>query len=75
VTINDPYKGVELIRRYSNPARGRHSLQIEINKALYMNELTLEKSNNYNALKSDIEKIVLFLSDYVSAQLIPRAAD
>ena len=43
VTINDPFKGVELVHRYSAPARGLHSLQIEINKALYMNEDTSEK--------------------------------
>jgi N-formylglutamate amidohydrolase len=29
VTINTPYKGVELVRRYGNPSAGRHSLQIE----------------------------------------------
>ena len=38
VTVNDPYKGVELIRAYSDPKAGRHSLQIEINKRLYMDE-------------------------------------
>ncbi len=75
VTINDPYKGVELIRRYSNPARGRHSVQIEINKALYMNEETREKTRYYNELKDNIQKMVDFVSTYASAQLIPRAAD
>jgi len=34
VKINDPYKGVELVRRYSDPDNGRHSLQIEINRGL-----------------------------------------
>jgi N-formylglutamate deformylase len=41
VAINHPYKGVELVRRYSDPAVGRHSLQLEINRKLYMNEHTL----------------------------------
>ncbi|MEZ5659531.1 MAG: N-formylglutamate amidohydrolase [Burkholderiaceae bacterium] len=41
VAINNPYKGQELVVRYSDPAAGRHSLQIEINRALYMNEDTL----------------------------------
>ena len=40
VSVNDPYKGVELVKAYSKPARGRHSLQLEINKRLYMNERT-----------------------------------
>ena len=30
VTINDPYKGAELTRRYADPAAKRHSLQIEM---------------------------------------------
>ena len=64
VAINDPYKGVELVKRYSDPARGRHSLQIEINRALYMNEETFEKSKNYKKLKADITKIIEFCGEY-----------
>ena len=75
VSINDPFKGVELVRRYSNPARGRHSIQIEINKALYMNETTGEKNRNYNALKGDIEKLCAFIADYARANLVQKAAD
>lgn len=75
VTINDPFKGVELVQRYSNPRRGRHSIQLEINKALYMNEQTGEKSENYAALQADVEKLVIFIQDYASANLVPKAAD
>ena len=41
VTVNDPYKGVELVRAFGCPAEGRHSLQIEINRKLYMDEVSL----------------------------------
>lgn len=75
VTMNDPFKGVELVDRYSNPPRGRYSLQIEVNKSLFMDETTNTKSKNYDALKADIEKIIAFCADYVSAQLIDLAAD
>lgn len=75
VAINDPYKGVELVRRHSNPARGLHSLQVEINRALYMDEKTLEKNKNYEALKADIEKLIAFCAAYVDSQLIDLAAD
>lgn len=75
VAINDPYKGVELVRRYSAPATGRHSLQVEISRALYLNEQTYEKSSNYNKLKSDIEKLVRFCAMYVEMQKLPIAAD
>ena len=47
VAINDPYKGVEIVRRHGRPAEGRHSLQIELNRRLYMDEATLEPNANY----------------------------
>ncbi|MGV3569735.1 MAG: N-formylglutamate amidohydrolase [Ramlibacter sp.] len=42
VDYNHPYKGVELVRRHGDPARQRHSIQVEINRKLYMDEQTLE---------------------------------
>jgi N-formylglutamate deformylase len=42
VEYNHPYKGVELVRRYGNPAQHRHSIQVEINRKLYMDETTLD---------------------------------
>lgn len=75
VAINDPYKGVELVRRYSAPATGRHAIQIEIAKRLYLDESTYQKSNNYNALKNDIQKFIQFCAEYVKTRCIPLAAD
>ncbi len=75
VTINDPYKGVELVARYSEPTRGRHSLQLEINRALYMDEQTGTKNSNYNALQNDIEKIIEFCTTHANKLLIDMAAD
>jgi N-formylglutamate amidohydrolase len=75
VAINNPYKGVELVRRHANPARGRHSLQVEINKALYWNEERGEKSRNFNKLKSEIDALAEFLAAYAGERLIDKAAD
>jgi len=41
VDYNHPYKGVELVRRHGRPAENRHSIQVEINRRLYMDETTL----------------------------------
>lgn len=54
VAINDPYKGVELVRRYSDPARGRHSLQIELNRALYMDEERIVRHAGFDRLKAHL---------------------
>ena len=50
VAINNPYKGAELTQRYSDPKNGRHSLQIEINRRLYMDEMTIERSTGFENL-------------------------
>jgi len=69
VTINYPFKGVELVRRYSDPTNYRHSLQIEINRRLYMNEITLEKIGGYNDLKTSITGLIKILADYAKTKI------
>jgi N-formylglutamate deformylase len=58
VKVNDPYKGVELVRAYSDPAAGRHSLQLEINKRLYMDEATLRKHAGFETLRAHLLQLV-----------------
>jgi N-formylglutamate deformylase len=69
VAINYPFKGVELVRRYSDPTNYRHSLQIEINRRLYMNEVTLEKMGGYNDLKTSITGLIKILADYSKTKI------
>ena len=63
VAHNHPYKGVELVRRYSDPAAHRHSIQLEINRKLYMNEETLELNAGFDALKAHLRSLVERLLD------------
>ncbi len=43
VTRNKPYAGGFITEHYGEPALGRHALQIEINRALYMDEARIER--------------------------------
>lgn len=61
VAYNHPYKGVELVRRYGDPARHRHSIQLEINRKLYMNEDTLEPTDGFDKLQRDLRSLVDWL--------------
>jgi N-formylglutamate amidohydrolase len=54
VKVNDPFKGVELVRAYANPAAGFHSLQLEVNKRLYMDQTTLQKHDGFGRLQADL---------------------
>ena len=57
VRRNDPYKGVELVRRHGDPANGRHALQIEINRKLYMDEVTLAKTAGFEPLARALDSL------------------
>jgi N-formylglutamate deformylase len=58
VEYNHPYKGVELVRRYGDPARNRHSIQVEINRKLYMHEATLQPHAGFEALHRNLRELV-----------------
>jgi N-formylglutamate amidohydrolase len=66
VKVNDPYKGVELVRAYSDPKGGRHSLQIEINKRLYLDDGTLRKSIGFSRLQRNLGELLGALVDELS---------
>lgn len=38
VTLNEPYRGGELVRRFGRPHDGLHALQLEVSRGLYMDE-------------------------------------
>lgn len=38
VRLNDPYRGGELVRIFGRPEEDQHALQLEVNRALYMDE-------------------------------------
>ena len=58
VRVNDPFKGVELVRAWSDPAAGRHSLQLEINKRLYMDVGTLRRHDGFELLQGRLMALV-----------------
>jgi N-formylglutamate deformylase len=66
VKINDPYKGVELVRAFSDPAANRHSLQIEVNRKLYMDERTRRKSAGFEKMRADIGRLVGTVAAYAA---------
>lgn len=75
VTINDPFKGVELIERYAQPTRGKNSIQIEINRVLYMNEATGAKSKNFETIQNHCTDMIKHCSTFARANLTNMAAD
>jgi N-formylglutamate deformylase len=76
VALNDPFKGAELVRRHGKPLHGRNSLQVEINRGLYLDDATLEPSPGFDALRADLDRLIAALADYVRAAVSrPAPAD
>jgi N-formylglutamate deformylase len=57
VSRNKPYAGGFITEHYGNPAVGLHAIQLEINRALYMDERTYARSSGFAALAADLEKM------------------
>jgi N-formylglutamate deformylase len=66
VKINDPYKGVELVRAFSDPKGGRHSLQVEVNRRLYMDERTRERGPGFAKLQADLSRLLEQVAAYAA---------
>jgi N-formylglutamate amidohydrolase len=69
VARNHPFKGAALLARFGQPARHRHSLQIELNRALYMNEKTGQKSARFVRLQNDLSDLTTALAGFVRGLL------
>ncbi|MDF3835739.1 N-formylglutamate amidohydrolase [Cupriavidus basilensis] len=62
---NHPYKGVEIVRVVGQPAQHRHSLQLEINRKLYMDEVGLAHNAGFGKLKADLNALLDDLKAFV----------
>ncbi len=63
VSRNKPYAGGFITEHYGNPAAGLHSIQLEINRALYMDERRYERSANFPQVAADM----VILADRLAA--------
>ncbi len=74
VSINDPFKGAEIVRRHGDPARGRHSLQIEINRRLYMDETTTRKGAGFERVRAEMGRLLGIAAAYARERAAAAAA-
>jgi len=65
--VNTPYQGGDLVAHYGAPGSGRHSMQIELNRALYMDEARFERADGFEALQRTLTAFVEALGRRLSA--------
>src|SRR5437763_14912027 len=71
---NKPYAGGFITEHYGNPAAGLHSIQIEINRALYMDERRYERSASFARVAGAITLLADRLAEIPSEELRPYRA-
>ena len=74
VSRNKPYAGGFITEHYGNPAAGLHSIQIEINRALYMDERRYERSATFDRLARHICLLADRLGEIPLEELKPYRA-
>jgi N-formylglutamate amidohydrolase len=70
VARNSPYAGGYTTEFYGRPADGQHALQIEINRALYLNERSLTRHGGFDRLARNLESLIEQLAKADWARLL-----
>jgi N-formylglutamate deformylase len=73
VLRNKPYAGGFITEHYGDPATGLHALQIEVNRALYMDEARYQKTAGFEKLKADLGRMIETVADFTIADVAPLA--
>lgn len=67
VGLNAPYAGGYATQHWGRPGEGFEALQVEINRALYLDEHTLEPSDDYDRFKAALARVVVALTRELAA--------
>ena len=74
VSRNKPYAGGFITEHYGNPTVGLHAIQLEFNRALYMDERRYERTASFATLAADLETLAERLADIPVQELRPYRA-
>jgi N-formylglutamate amidohydrolase len=72
--LNRPYAGGFITEHYGRPFKGVHALQIEINRALYLDEVTLDRTVDFANLRGQLATVIERLFQRLPNQLERRWA-
>ncbi|UWQ17782.1 N-formylglutamate amidohydrolase [Jannaschia sp. M317] len=63
VARNAPFAGAYILQTYGKPAQGRHAIQIEIDRTLYMDEATLRPNARFDSIRNLLSEAILRIRD------------
>lgn len=74
VARNAPFAGAYIAQAYGRPSRNQHVVQIEIDRALYMDETRIAPLPEFAAFRQRLERVVAKITQYGAASQ-PLAAE
>ncbi len=74
ISRNKPYAGGFITEHYGNPTAGLHAIQLELNRALYMDERRYERIPSFGRVASDLEALADRLAAIPIEELRPYRA-
>jgi len=74
VQVNRPYAGGFITEHYGNPGQGVHALQVEINRALYLDEATFSKNRHFDGLAQTLFDVAARVFEVLPLLVERRAA-
>lgn len=73
VAVNDPYAGQDLVREHGRSGSGCDSLQVEINRKLYLDEDTRQPLARFTQVREDIGRVLSEIASGLRAELHSQA--
>ena len=74
VTRNAPFAGAYITQHYGRPSRGQHVVQIEIDRALYMNEALVRPNGNFQSFRKLMREVMREIVE-IGTRRMPLAAE
>ncbi|APE45542.1 N-formylglutamate amidohydrolase [Sulfitobacter alexandrii] len=74
VTRNTPFAGAYITQAYGRPSRGQHTVQVEIDRSLYMNEDLIRPNGDFEAIRAALRQVVSEIAQIGQGRM-PLAAE
>ncbi|WP_300060341.1 N-formylglutamate amidohydrolase [uncultured Roseobacter sp.] len=74
VTRNAPFAGAYVAQAYGRPTRGQHAVQVEIDRAIYMDEALIRPSAQFEDVQRTLKGVIAEIAQ-IGQERMPLAAE
>ncbi|MCV3270331.1 N-formylglutamate amidohydrolase [Roseobacter sinensis] len=74
VTRNAPFAGAYVAQAYGRPSRGQHAIQVEIDRAIYMDEGRIRRSSRFAEVQRTLKGVIAEIAQ-IGQERMPLAAE